>query len=957
VRKSNQLQLVLLVLLFSLPALAGTTFHATTTLTAETSNNTSTADTFTAQTNGNLGAANISKLPVRSLLYPGSTTKIYTHFMPWFGFGDHMNVGYISTDTLQIQKQVNDMVSRGLDGAIIDWYGRGTFNKHYVSYDQTTQSFMHESELHPGFHFAITHDSGALKTCAATLGCDVTQTLIDDLNYANVTYVGSPAYLTYGGRPVIYFFGHEAYSIDWTRVRAGVAGNPMFIFRNASGFSKAQSNGAFSWVAPETVTATNLMALSYLDNYYKTAITSFPSAYSSGSGYKGFNDTLALWGSNRIIDQQCGQTWLQTLAEAGKYYSATRQMLGIQIVTWNDYEEGSEIESGIDNCVAVSASVAGTTVSWSITGQMNTVDHFTIFASQDGENLMWLADAPTSATSLDLAQFSLNSGNYIVYVKAAGKPSLTNKMSAGVQLTVPNQPPVAALSITPSSGIAPVTVNASTAGSSDADGTIASISIDFGDGSAAVSGASASHVYNTPGTYTITTTVTDNLGAASAKSASVVVSAANKPPVAALNITPSSGIAPVTVNASTAGSSDPDGTIAAVSISFGDGTPAVNAASASHVYNTPGTYTITATITDNQGASSSTSASVVISAPNKPPVAAISVTPFSAYGPVTVSVSAAGSSDPDGAIAATVLNFGDGTSANTAAATHTYSATGVYTITATVTDNQGASSSASASVSVKAPEVIVSSPANNTSVASQAHVVASGFSGYTVMAMQIYLDSVLVYKVNAPNLDTTLTMASGVHTMVVKGWDSAGRNFSRSLSITATNHPPVAALSLSAASILTGGSITASAAGSSDPDGTIASTVINFGDGTSTAAVSASHQYTVAGSYTVKTTVTDNLGAVSTASATVTVNPPFVSITSPTFTSTSNSSVRATGTAFSGYPVIATKIYLDGVQKYKSSTSIADTTLSLSVGTHQITIQGWDSSGAAFKSSVTVTRK
>jgi PKD repeat protein len=455
----------------------------------------------------------------------------------------------------------------------------------------------------------------------------------------------------------------------------------------------------------------------------------------------------------------------------------------------------------------------------------------------------------------------------------------------------------------------------------------------------------------------VTATVTDNLGAASVKSASVVVTAANKPPVAALSVTSSSGVAPASISASTAGSSDPDGTIAAVSIDFGDGTPAVSAAGASHVYNTPGTYTITATVTDNQGASSVKSASVVISAPNKPPVATLSATPASAYGPVTVSVSAAGSSDPDGAIAATVLHFGDGTSANSATATHTYSAAGVYTITATVTDNQGASSSASADVTVKAPEVIVSSPANGASVASQVHVVASGFSGYTVTAMQIYLDSVLAYKVNAANLDTTLTLTSGVHAMVVKGWDSAGRSFSRSLSIAATNQPPVAALSLSAASVLTGGSITASAAGSSDPDGTIASTVIDFGDGVSTAAVSASHQYTTAGSYTVKTKVTDNLGAVSTASAMVTVNPAFVTITSPTFTSTSNSSVWVTGKASSGYTVIATQVYLDGTLKFKSTTNTADTTLSLNQGTHQITIQAWDSSGAVFKSSVTVTRK
>ena len=184
-----------LLVFSSLLASAGTAFKATTTLAAETSNNTSAANSFITQTNNNLGATNISKAPIRSLLYPGSTAKIYAHLVPWFGFGDHMNVGYVSSDTLQVQKQVNDMLSRGIDGAIIDWYGRGESSKHFASYDLATQAFMHQSELHPGFNFAIMHDAGALKTCAATIGCDVTQTLIDDLNYANVTYSGLTAYL------------------------------------------------------------------------------------------------------------------------------------------------------------------------------------------------------------------------------------------------------------------------------------------------------------------------------------------------------------------------------------------------------------------------------------------------------------------------------------------------------------------------------------------------------------------------------------------------------------------------------------------------------------------------------------------------------------------------------------------------------------------------------------------
>ena len=220
-----------LVLLVSLNAVAGTSFKANTTLAAETANNTSAANTFATQTNGNLGATNISKLPTRSLLYPGSTAKIYVHLMPWFGFGNHMNVGYTSNDPTQVQRQLNDMVSRGLDGVIIDWFGQGTLDHGFAAYSQVVQDFMQDAEQQPNFNFAIMDDAGSLKTCAATAGCDLTQTLINDLTYAYSNWENSPAYLHYNNQPVVYFFGEEAYTLavlfaDLPRDRAAVTSLP-----------------------------------------------------------------------------------------------------------------------------------------------------------------------------------------------------------------------------------------------------------------------------------------------------------------------------------------------------------------------------------------------------------------------------------------------------------------------------------------------------------------------------------------------------------------------------------------------------------------------------------------------------------------------------------------------------------------------------------------------------------
>ena len=69
------------------------------------------------------------------------------------------------------------------------------------------------------------------------------------------------------------------------------------------------------------------------------------------------------------MGQQCGQTWLQTFSEINSLYSSGRQLSALQLVTWNDYEEGTEIESGISNCLSVSVSTAGNSFRWTVKGQ------------------------------------------------------------------------------------------------------------------------------------------------------------------------------------------------------------------------------------------------------------------------------------------------------------------------------------------------------------------------------------------------------------------------------------------------------------------------------------------------------------------------------------------------------------------------------------------------------------
>ena len=403
---------------------AGNYVVPTTTLAAQTTNNTSAATSFVSQTNGNWGAGNVSKVDVHSLLYTGATTKIYAHLLLWFGGSNHMSVGYSSTNATQIHNQITDMISRGIDGVIIDWYGPNN------SIDQATKLVMAEAEKHPGFTFAIMIDQGAIEWASCS-GCSPQQALIGQLQYIEQTYFSSPAYMTQQGRPVVTNFNIDlSYTVDWRAVAAALSTQPVFFFQNNDGFAHTLSDGSYSWVMP----ATSDYGMSYLASFYDTGMP-LTTEQTVGAAYKGFNDSLAAWGSGRIMGQQCGQTWLQTFSEIDDLYNSGKQLSALQLVTWNDYEEGTEIESGINNCLTVSAVVSGSALQWTIKGDGTTVDHYVAYISSDGQDLMSLGEFNASTTSMNLCSSSIPNGIYTLFLQAVGRPSITNQMSGAVKFT------------------------------------------------------------------------------------------------------------------------------------------------------------------------------------------------------------------------------------------------------------------------------------------------------------------------------------------------------------------------------------------------------------------------------------------------------------------------------------------------------------------------------------------
>jgi PKD repeat protein len=146
---------------------------------------------------------------------------------------------------------------------------------------------------------------------------------------------------------------------------------------------------------------------------------------------------------------------------------------------------------------------------------------------------------------------------------------------------------------------------------------------------------------------------------------------------------------------SSAGSTDPDGTISSYAWTFGDTTTGTGP-SPSHTYGAGGTYSVRLTVTDNDGATGTVTHTVAV---NSPPTAAFTTTCTA----LTCSFDASGSTDADGTITSYGWAFGDTTTGTgKQPPAHTYSAAGTYPVTLTVTDSGGATGSVSHDVVVQA---------------------------------------------------------------------------------------------------------------------------------------------------------------------------------------------------------------------------------------------------------------
>ncbi|RWZ50892.1 PKD domain-containing protein [Labedella phragmitis] len=548
---------------------------------------------------------------------------------------------------------------------------------------------------------------------------------------------------------------------------------------------------------------------------------------------------------------------------------------------------------------------------------------------------MWDFGDGTTGTGTTISHPYAEGGTYTVTLLVTDNRGGTATTTREVTVTAPNVAPTASFTAEATNLSATFDASAST----DPDGTIASYAWNFGDGQNGT-GATTNHTYGSAGDFLVTLTVTDNRGGTATTTRVVSATApANQNPTASFTAS-GSGLA-VSVNGSA--STDPDGTIASYAWDFGDEGTATGA-TANHTYAAAGEYTVTLTVTDDKGATASTTRSVTVTAP---PVSstiaadAFERTATSAWGIANTG----GPWTVTGGAAAFSVNGGDGVM--TLPAGHTRNARlGQVSVTdvslqadiatPVLADGGGAyvslvarqvdTSYYSARVRIQNGAVVLQIMRNGTAI-SQTNV-----SGLTVTPSTTLRLKVETTGTSPTTIKTKVWVAGQTEpaswqlstTDSTAGLQSAGQIGATGYVSGSTTTGPIAVRFDDLTAVVPGGgvvtppanqapaasftatpsdlSVAVDASASADSDGSIASYAWNFGDGTTGTGATTSHPYAAAGTYTVTLTVTDDDGATATTTRSVTVTTPPDALTVAADTFEQRTVANGWGATSSGAP-------------------------------------------------------
>ena len=298
-----------------------------------------------------------------------NSQKVYVHYMPWFEtpatsgtskWGLHWTMAnqnpdiilangrrqiaswfypmigpYDSDDRDVIDYHLLLMKYSGIDGVIVDWYG--TFNVDDYSLNKRNTDSLFKQVPYSGLQFGICYEDASLAQVKAATGTDPILAAQQDFAYLQSQYFVSSSYIKINDQSLLLDFGPQELNTtsDWQQAFSGLSAKPCLLsLEYAGGVTGSEGSGEFAWV--DATDQANLQGFYQnrapaLGTYFAAAYPGFKDFYQQG----GWGNTLFLIGYNNTL-QNC-----LNLAKT----SGTNSL---QLITWNDYGEGTMIEPTLD---------------------------------------------------------------------------------------------------------------------------------------------------------------------------------------------------------------------------------------------------------------------------------------------------------------------------------------------------------------------------------------------------------------------------------------------------------------------------------------------------------------------------------------------------------------------------------------------------------------------------------
>lgn len=274
-------------------------------------------------------------VPIKKRLYPGATTKVIGHTEVWFDGKAHTldptrMPSYKSNVPTDVKAQCQQLQAAGLDALMYNWYGPGNFK------DDAVKCYFANSPI----GHIINIDNGAFSSLATLQAC---------LSYIRKTYFTHPKYEKWNGKFIVSYFVKSA-DPAWFRQVEQENTDVIFVY-NGSHWGKSQ----MAWVQHDLEANADWFIRTFCSKndgglYIPCASAGFNDLNSkTGKGVWGA-DPARIWPAGIGANENTLNAYFQVI---NKYFSTTKQLDYLQLVTINDQDEGTGLlkpitQSGID---------------------------------------------------------------------------------------------------------------------------------------------------------------------------------------------------------------------------------------------------------------------------------------------------------------------------------------------------------------------------------------------------------------------------------------------------------------------------------------------------------------------------------------------------------------------------------------------------------------------------------